>query len=157
MEATAKSGLSNSSIGNHPSQSVRYVDVRSKVRCRCRERNSYLKLCWDGNRHHLAFPFDLKEMATRLQTIEVMGKKIRILSTEDLILVLCERSTRRAWQALGSIADIAWLSANSRELNWYVMMERAKRYGSPTNAFSRSVSGSRSDESRSSRTMYPDE
>ena len=118
------------SIGNHLSQAVRCIDVQCKIRFRCRERNSYLKLCWDGNRHHLAFPFDLKAMATRLQSIEVMGKKIRILSTEDLILVLCERSTRRAWQALGSIADIAWLLANSRELNWDVMIERAKRYGS---------------------------
>ena len=118
------------SIGNYPSQAVRWIDVRSKVSFECREQNTYLRLCWDGNRHHLAFPFDIREMATRLQTIGVMGKKVQILSTEDLILVLCERSTQRAWQALGPIADIAWLLADSRELNWHVVMERARKYGS---------------------------
>ncbi len=115
---------------NYQSKAFRCIDVQSKVRFRCREQDSYLKLCWDGNRHHLAFPFDLREMATRLQSIEAMGREVQILSTEDLILVLCERSTRRIWQRLGSIADIAWLLAGSRELNWDAMLERAKRYGS---------------------------
>ncbi len=114
---------------NYPSQSVRWIDVQSEVRLWCREQNTYFNLCWDGNRHYNAFPFDLTEMATRLQTIRVMGKKVQILSTEDLFLVFCERSTRQAWQTLGSIADIAWLLADSRELNWDVMMERAKKYG----------------------------
>ncbi len=123
------------SISNCPSQAVRCIDVQSEVSFRCREQNSYLKLCWDGNRHHLAFPFDLTEMATRLQSIEVMGKKVQTLSTEDIILVFCERSTRQAWQTLGSIADIAWLLADSRELNWDVMVERAKRYGSQRRLF----------------------
>ncbi len=124
------------SISNYPFQTVRCVDVQSEVLLVCREeQNSYLKLCWDGNRHHLAFPFDLTEMATRLQSIEVMGKKVQTLSTEDIILVLCEQSTRWAWQTLGSIADIAWMLADSRELNWDVMVERAKRYGSQRRLF----------------------
>lgn len=62
-----------------------------------------------------------------LSTVELNGRTLKTLSTEDLLFALCVHGSRHLWQRLAWICDIDRLITNNQAVNWSKLCERAAR------------------------------
>lgn len=77
-----------------------------------------------------SFPLNMESVEDRLQEASLGGTKVRTLSDEDLLLVLCVHSATHLWQQLKWICDVAELVRACPDLDWEKTMRRAEELGS---------------------------
>ncbi len=63
--------------------------------------------------------FDIiEEQIKRAETIEVLDKKIKVLSVEDTIIYLCINGTKDNWNKLRMVSDLSNLVRSNPDLKW---------------------------------------
>jgi len=85
-----------------------------------------VELHWQVSSELFASSVTAEELWQRLITIELNGKQVRTLATDDLLFSLCVHGSRHLWQGLAWICDIAQIVSRP-DINWPSLMRRAKQ------------------------------
>ena len=64
------------------------------------------------------FPFDLKLFEDRIQQGKLLGKNIRQIPSEELLVYLCIHGSKDSWIMLEAISSVAALIRLSQNLDW---------------------------------------
>jgi hypothetical protein len=98
--------------------------VREHPRCA-------VELHWRVAQRHLRVSFEFDDLATRSIAIDIGGRAIRTLSSEDLLLVLAVHHTKHRWERLQWIAEVSELVARRAELglDLALALDRARELG----------------------------
>ncbi len=93
------------------------------------ETGTLIEVHWEFLESFFAFDFDTKKLWENCETVNFYGKKIKTLSAEDYLLILCVHGSKHLWRRLSWICDVAFLIKNSG-VNWKTVEERATKTGS---------------------------
>jgi hypothetical protein len=74
-----------------------------------------------------SFPLDLERLWGRLESIDVMGKRVTVLSPEDLLVILCVHGAKHLWSSLIWISDVAELIRSHPGLDWPWVIRLARK------------------------------
>jgi hypothetical protein len=77
-----------------------------------------IELQWQIVPRFYSIPFSMGRLFQRSIECEIEGVRVRTLSDEDLILVLCVHAAKHGWSQLGMIRDIATLARFELDWNW---------------------------------------
>lgn len=88
-----------------------------------------IEVHWRVSPRIYSFPLFAEDVMARSEMICLSSRRILSPSPEDLLLILCHHGSRHYWRRLAWVSDIAWL-ISSREMDWRVLMERARGAGS---------------------------
>lgn len=72
------------------------------------------------------FPFDLEALQGRFESLPLQGGDVRVLSAEDLLLVLSVHGAKHLFVSLGLISDLAALLRNRPTLDLARVFDRAR-------------------------------
>jgi hypothetical protein len=75
---------------------------------------------------HYHFPLGVDELARRLETLPLQGRQVRVLSAEDLLLVLCGHGAKHLFALLSWVADVAALVTRRPPPDLALALERAR-------------------------------
>ena len=79
---------------------------------------------------HYSYPFDTRRMFARADRAKVVGRSLRTLAPEDLLLVLCTYGGARGWRPLQLLCDVAELvRAHGDDLDWTHVLAEAEFLG----------------------------
>jgi hypothetical protein len=73
------------------------------------------------------FPLRLGELAGRLVPLQLLGKEVRVLGPEDLLLVLCAHGAKHVFACLGWVCDLAALLLSHPTLDLAQVFDRARQ------------------------------
>jgi len=86
-----------------------------------------VELHWQVSSELFATTVTAEEFWENLSTVELNGRRVKTLSTEDLLYALCVHGSRHLWQRLAWICDIDRLIAGNQTVNWSKLCERGTR------------------------------
>ena len=89
-----------------------------------------VELHWAITPHYFAVPLETSPFWDRAEDVGIGGQRVPTLGAEDLLLVLCIHGAKHCWASLGLIADVAWLISRRPNLQWEIVLERARAIGS---------------------------
>jgi hypothetical protein len=116
-------------LGYTPSVMLHGTNNDFQVESRYSERfdrpNSVVELHWAFTNKDVAFPWTLNDLLPRTGTHQVSGRAIRVLASEDTLLVLCVHGAKHGWAHLEWICGIAELLHRSEDLSWPDLLARA--------------------------------
>jgi hypothetical protein len=92
------------------------------------EHKHLLEIQWRVVPRFYAIDFDVEGFFERAVTVEVCGRTVRTLCSEDLILVLCVHAAKHAWTQLSWMREIGELS-QSQALDWDAIWHDAATLG----------------------------
>jgi hypothetical protein len=92
-------------------------------------KNVMVDVHWDLVERHLAFAVDSSGLWERLETVNMAGKQLFTLASEDLLLVLCLHGFTHFWERLGWISDVAGIIERQKQVDWQLLMQNAERLG----------------------------
>jgi ubiquinone/menaquinone biosynthesis C-methylase UbiE len=72
---------------------------------------------------------DVDALLERAVDYDIGGTHVRVLSLEDLVLVLCVTGGIREWTLVGELCDVAWLLRSHPEINLRQVRSRARAQG----------------------------
>jgi len=84
-----------------------------------------LDVHWRALPRHFDFA-DPALLQTRTQRIELNGRSVATLATEDLILFLCIHGAKHGWPLLSWICDLAGLIHRGTGIDWLALLSRAE-------------------------------
>jgi len=105
-----------------------YVESGYEYAFDCANGRNLVEVQWRILPRFYSVDFDIDGFLERAITLSLGGTTLRTLCAEDLLIVLCVHAAKHAWQQLSWLRDIAEL-AKSREIDWDVIQDRAKRLG----------------------------
>lgn len=94
------------------------------------EKNVWLDVHWDFVVPYASVQIDTNKLWDRLQPISVNNRKLKTLSVEDLLLILCLHGFTHLWERLGWISDVAALIDSQEKIDWSLLIKNADRMGS---------------------------
>ena len=74
-----------------------------------------------------AVEFSVEDFFGRATLVDLDGRKVKTLSPEDLLLVVCIHAAKHAWTRLCWLRDIA--AVRQQQLNWDLVLERGGEFG----------------------------
>ena len=74
-----------------------------------------------------SFPLDTERLWDRLESIDVIGKRVTALSPEDLLVILCVHGAKHIWSSLILISDVAELIRSHPGLDWPRVIRLARK------------------------------
>lgn len=83
-----------------------------------------LDLHWRVLPDYAGFP-DCDELWARARTVDLRGRTVCTLGTEDLLLFLCVHGAKHGWPLLGWICDLAGIIDRSQAIDWDALIARA--------------------------------
>jgi hypothetical protein len=86
-----------------------------------------VELHWQVSSELFAATVTAEEFWENLSTVELNGRMVKTLSTEDLLFALCVHGSRHLWQRLAWICDIDRLITSDHRVDWSKLCERATR------------------------------
>ena len=92
------------------------------------EHKSIIELQWRILPRFYAVDFDTEHLFHRAETMDVCGRRLKTITGEDLLLVLCVHAAKHLWQRIAWIRDIAEL-ARTRTIDWERVKTEAKQLG----------------------------
>ncbi len=108
-------------------QEVAFLDTQMGYEFMREDRRVVVESHWTFlNRVH-AFRPDMDAVWGRMRTLDIYGRSIPRLSTEDLLLYLCAHGVRSFWNRLIWICDVAELIAHADDLDWDALLTLADR------------------------------
>lgn len=87
-----------------------------------------LELQWALQPRFHAVDYDMDGLFARAVEVRAAGRKIKIPSPEDLLLVLCVHAAKHVWGRLTWLCDIAQILRRGN-LNFYLVLSRAHELG----------------------------
>ncbi len=112
-----------------PSQERAYLRSSCEYNFRDRTKGIHLEIHWRIVRPYLTYSLDTDRLWDQLEPVHVAGHVMQSLGLEDLLLILSIHGSKHQWERLGWIGDVAQLLCHRRELQWDVLMARAKQLG----------------------------
>lgn len=116
-------------LGYVPSVMLQGTNHEFQVESRYSERfdrpSSVVELHWAFTNKDVAFPLTLNDIGPRLTTHQVSGRVIRVLNSEDTLLVLCVHGAKHQWAHLEWICGIAELLHRGDDISWPDLLSRA--------------------------------
>ena len=91
------------------------TNIHLDIHCRC--------IAGDGFAEFL----DLSCFWDRLQTIQLMGRRVQTFCPEDLLLFICIGAGKDGWPYLKHVCDLAALIQHHPNLDWNQILNEAKR------------------------------
>jgi hypothetical protein len=92
------------------------------------EQRNLLEIQWRILPRFYAIDFNVDDFFKRAVTIELCGRTVQTLCSEDLILVLCVHAAKHAWTQFSWMREIGELS-QSQGLDWDVIWREAETLG----------------------------
>lgn len=86
-------------------------------------------LHWAFSGTYLPFPLASEEIWADVASLEIGGRRIPVLSTENLALLLAGHGTKEQWRSLEWIADFARLIERLDGIDWPAVHRRAEAQG----------------------------
>lgn len=108
---------------------IQYLKIQREYQFINKESGMSVEIQWNLADISLSFPTEpVFAMDTiKPQLAEINNKKIPVFSDEDLLLILSLHTVTHLWSKLSWICDIAELVRYSDELNWNMIMEKARQ------------------------------
>lgn len=94
-----------------------------------RSRAATVDLQWVMADGTFSFPLDREPFWRRLQTVQIGGHALQVLSPEDLLVVLCAHGGKHLFEQLKWICDIAELIRSHPTLDWAYVEDCARQSG----------------------------
>jgi hypothetical protein len=76
-----------------------------------------------------AVPLDMDQIWDQSLPIFINDKKMKTLSPEDMLIVLCFHGHKHAWQNLEWLADLIYTISNLPDMKWHNLLDRAGNMG----------------------------
>ena len=73
---------------------------------------------------------DMERLWSRAGWTALAGSRVRTLSKEDTLLILCARGSRHFWKKLEWVGALAGLISAHREMNWKYIFDQARDFRS---------------------------
>lgn len=90
---------------------------------------SIVELHWELTPRYLSSRLDQNHLWERLELTSPGGQGIFTLAPEHLLLFLCVHGAKHGWDCLGWICDVARLVNVRRDLDWGLVLVRARQQG----------------------------
>jgi hypothetical protein len=87
---------------------------------------TFLELHWRFANRDIDFALTLDDMLPRLMTYKVSGNTVRVVSPEDLLLILCVHGAKHRWDRLEWLAGISEVMRGLDAAGWETVRRRAK-------------------------------
>jgi hypothetical protein len=88
-----------------------------------------LEMLWEFGPKELPFPVNLHHLWNRLEKVSFSGREILAFPPEDLLHILCFHGYKHCWEDLRWICDVANLIRSHGEMDWNLVIERARTLG----------------------------
>jgi len=85
-----------------------------------------IELHWKIAPVFFQFPMDMEGLWTRTEWTSLAGSRVRNLSKEDALLILCANGSRHFWEKLELVGGVAGLIGAHREMNWNYVFDQAR-------------------------------
>jgi len=105
------------------------LSTESEHQLICQERNVTLDLHWAVGRKYFTIPSDFEKLWARTTRTKLIGSDVPDLSSEDMILFLCYHGGKHLFSRLTWVCDIAAAIGAHPNLDWDVLLARAKQMG----------------------------
>jgi len=105
-----------------------YVESGYEYAFDCAHGRNLVEVQWRILPRFYCVDFDVDGFFERAITLSLGGTTLRTLCAEDLLIVLCVHAAKHGWQQVSWLCDVAQL-ASSRQIDWDVIQDRAKRLG----------------------------
>lgn len=89
-------------------------------------RNIRLELHTGLMRKQASWQFEFETLWERKLAVDVCGRSVLALSKNDMLLYLCAHGCKHRWVRLAWIADIAAILDRERDLDWDLLLTRAR-------------------------------
>lgn len=94
-----------------------------------RVKNICVEIHWALLPRYMAVPIDVDRLLKRSVETTFMGRTIRSLAPEDLLLILCIHGANHCWQRLEWVCDVAQAVRSHRDLDWGRLVTEAEALG----------------------------
>jgi len=88
-----------------------------------------VELHWRLQDRYLSFPFDEDELWNTATATNLFGRRVRSLSTNNLLLFLCMHGAKHYWERLEWISCLPAVMRAESSLDWSAVIEQARRMG----------------------------
>jgi hypothetical protein len=88
-----------------------------------------LEVHWKIIERLYAVPLDMDQIWNRSLPIFINSQKIKTLSPEDMVIILCFHGLKHEWQNLKWLADLIHLVSNNSDINWHDLFMRTGNMG----------------------------
>lgn len=105
------------------------LDAYRVIEFRNDARDSVVELHWELSPAFLPFPARFAQLHDRTIEVDLAGYRARTISPEDLLNYLCVHGGKHWWEFLNWITDVAWLIRRRSDLDWRLVVERAREFG----------------------------
>ena len=85
-----------------------------------------IELHWKISPIFFHFPIDMERLWRRTEWITLAGSRVRSLSKEDALLILCANGSRHFWEKLESVSVVAEMLRIYPEMNWEYLFGLAR-------------------------------
>ena len=85
-----------------------------------------IELHWKISPVFFHFPIDMERLWKRAEWVTLAGSRVRSLSKEDTLLILCANGSRHAWEKLELVGLVAETLSVHREMNWEYLFGLAR-------------------------------
>lgn len=107
-----------------------YLDTHHDYKFTRRRDGIAVEIQWGVTQWSFTFPLDFEDLWARHDEFVLAGEKVRTLSPDDLLLVLCVHGAKHHWDGLKWISDVAELAAAYREqIDWHRLIGWARDQG----------------------------
>ncbi len=122
----------NPFVNLEPLKEKKFVETQYDYGLTNYEKYITLELHWRFTSLLFTLPKNKEQIADvdNLTYITLNGHRIRSLYPEDMILILCIHNSGHRWSQLAWICDIAEFIQCNNNMNWELVIEKARRIGS---------------------------
>jgi hypothetical protein len=90
--------------------------------------NTLLEVHWEFVEPFFVFDLNIDELFERVESVDLCGRAVPTLSTEDSLIILCSHGSKHFWKRLSWICDIAGF-IKRKDINWELVNQRASKIG----------------------------
>jgi hypothetical protein len=107
---------------------TRLSQARIRVHIRQSARQNLVEIKWQILSRFYSIEFEIEDLFNAAVEVDLSGHKLRTLSDQDLMLVLCVHAAKHGWRQISWLCDITQL-AQSRTLDWEGLGIQAGKLG----------------------------
>ena len=91
--------------------------------------HNFIEVHWKIIERLYAVLLDMDQVWDRSLPVSILGREIKTLSPEDMVLVLCFHGFKHGWQKLNWLADLIYIISNHPDLQWHEVIVHAENWG----------------------------